>query len=387
MLSAQTRVMSQEPLPWELRMCHPAVHDAPATRCARCACRPLCAMRLPSSVRDVPAICCPRCACHPLSAMRLPSAIRDAPAFGQPARSTVRRRLLARLCRGGSSCPGSLRALCPLCAMRLRLGNLLAAPFDVGHAHSAQIVGEVMSLLFPSWELQARVVPLGGTVWVTKVTVVVWAAYSSGGGDVDSAAGRQRRGRQEKRRPSPNDRGSWQGREATEGRCALADAGFEVKLTLAAARCWRSTTRLMGGGGDLAMAWNEAEKNGKEQGGAQLAGALNALMRRGPRSSVRRPPHTPYNTSETRRGRGKWATGNSWATRSTPAHRGTGHEGENWVTKRRCKDQHLETKRLESPFGMCSPGISIFPGPGNSLSKGHVMEVPPMKEWHCSTGG
>ncbi|KAI0279657.1 hypothetical protein BC826DRAFT_1112812 [Russula brevipes] len=63
----------------------------------------------------------------------------------------------------------------------LRLGNLLAAPFDAdrqrgcvviaapalgaspfdtGHVHSAQIVGEVMSLLFPPWELHAHVVPL-----------------------------------------------------------------------------------------------------------------------------------------------------------------------------------------------------------------------------------
>ncbi|KAI0286574.1 hypothetical protein BC826DRAFT_972513 [Russula brevipes] len=212
----------------------PAVCDAPAVLCARCACHLLSAMRLPSAVCDAPTIRYSRCACvwatssqHrptqivgeavswwqllPWEPARVVPAVRDAPAFGQPARSAIR-------CG-----PRALRA-------------------------DRRSQGGVREEL--------RVVAGAATVWVTKVTVVVWAAYSSGGGDVDSAAGRQRRGRQEKRRPSPNDRGSWQGREATEGR----------------ARCWRSTTRLMGGGGDLAMAWNEGEKNGKEQGGARVGG-------------------------------------------------------------------------------------------------------------------
>src|ERR1700730_4808693 len=71
----------------------------------------------------------------------------------------------------------------------------------------------------------------------------------------------------------------------------------------------------------------------------------------------------------------------------------------------KCKDRHLEARHLYSAFlskmkcdgmdcfhaylackmytdafGRCSPGISIFPGPGNNLSNCHVMEVPPGQE-------
>jgi hypothetical protein len=54
---------------------------------------------------------------------------------------------------------------------------------------------------------------------------------------------------------------------------------------------------------------------------------------------------------------------------------------------RDCFHVYLAYKMHIGPFGKCSPGISIFPGPGNNLSKCHVMEVPHRKEWCYSTGG
>jgi hypothetical protein len=39
-----------------------------------------------------------------------------------------------------------------------------------------------------------------------------------------------------------------------------------MELTPAAAKGWRPATRLMGGGGDLATAWNEAERAKKDGG-------------------------------------------------------------------------------------------------------------------------
>jgi hypothetical protein len=50
---------------------------------------------------------------------------------------------IAKLCHGCSR-PGSPSASCLLCAMRLRLGNLLAAPFDADR--------QVVSRLLPPWE-------------------------------------------------------------------------------------------------------------------------------------------------------------------------------------------------------------------------------------------
>jgi hypothetical protein len=204
-------------LPWP-------THVVP--HCARCACVwATCSQRRSTQIAN---------SCRGCSRPGSPSAscpLCDAPAFGQPARSAVRRRspscvaaapaLGARACRAccarcacvwatcsqrhstqianscrGCSRPGSPSASCPLCAMRLRLGNLLAAPFDAdrrsrvvaapalggrarrascarcacvwgarsrscsawGHALSTQIVGEVMPWLFPPWKLRARVV-------------------------------------------------------------------------------------------------------------------------------------------------------------------------------------------------------------------------------------
>ncbi|KAI0283845.1 hypothetical protein BC826DRAFT_973590 [Russula brevipes] len=154
----------------------------------------------------------------------------DAPAFGQPARSAIQHgphALHADCWHGYVVAVPTLGAPCACCA----------AVRDAIVFVTGQGSGGTLST--------GMVVAGAAMVWVTEATVVVWAACSSGSGDVDSAAGRQRWGRQEKRRPSPNDRGLLSSNEGE---------------------------RLMGGSGDLAMAWNEAKKNGKEGGGAQVGG-------------------------------------------------------------------------------------------------------------------
>ncbi|KAI0280345.1 hypothetical protein BC826DRAFT_975338 [Russula brevipes] len=169
--------MSQELLPWELCACHPTVHNAPTLGNLLVA--PVDADRRQAMSWLLP----------PWEPACIVPAIVGEPIWW----------LLLRVP------PQEPARIVPAVCDALCLGNLLAAPFNAGHALSMQTTGKVMPWLFPlgapchsvgfrrNFEYRDGVAEVA-MVWDTEATVVVWAACSSGGGwrggsDMESAVG------------------------------------------------------------------------------------------------------------------------------------------------------------------------------------------------------